>query len=128
MAIVTDWKNPVGGEGTAMSYTVIDAPNNTTAWTGNIPFLLPAAYVTVFAEATSTLSGNASFALEGSADGTTFVTLESNIIPATDLASPAVGSVDLVKWQAMKYRLAVTTTGNDSTKDLTFSIVYRREI
>lgn len=128
MAIVTAWTDPIGGEGVAMSYTTIDAPNNTTARTGSIPFHLPAGHVTVFFESTATLSGNSTFSLEGSADGTTFVTLESNIIPTTDLASSAAGAINLEKWSAMKFRLAITTAGNDSTKDITFYLVYRREI
>jgi hypothetical protein len=128
MGIVTAWTNLVGGVGTAMSYTVIDAPNSAKATTGAIPFLLPADYVTIFIESTGTLGSGATVTLEGSADGSSYVTLVPDVISSNNLSSKVATTIDLGKWSAMKYRLAITTTSDDSDKQITFYLVFRRVI
>jgi len=127
MAVVTNWTDAVGGLGTAMTYTTIDGVNTTSALTSSIPIPMPKAHVTVFISATATLSANASFDLLGTADGTNWATLVADIIPATTLASVEAGDVSLEDHPAMKYKLQVTTTGDETAKDITFSVVFWQE-
>ena len=127
MAVVTNWTDVIGGLGTAMTYTTIDGVNTTSAQTNSIPISMPKAHVSIFIQSTAVLSANASFDLLGTADGSNWATLVADIIPATTLADVEAGSVSLEDYPSMKYRLQITTTGDETAKDISFKIVFWQE-
>jgi len=128
MAVVTDWTDPIGGADSLMSYTTIDAPDTTTAYTNAFPLPLPHKYITIYATATAQLGGNATFDLYGSYDGSTYVKLVDDIIATTDLNDDAAGTFDLEQYSAIDFKIAITTSANDAAKDVSFYLVYAREI
>jgi len=128
MAVVTDWTTrEYCGWRVIKSYSVIDAPNNSTARTNAIPFDLPDRPITIVAKSTGAFGAAATFDLEGHYDSSSLVTLKSGVIASSTLASEAAGSVDLEQYPAMEYRIAITTTTDESAEDVTFYIMYKSE-
>jgi len=127
MAVITDWSNPRGGPVVYETNMTMDVPNNTTEYTNAYPKALPKKSITLYAEATGALNGQVSINLQGSYDGTNYVTLVSNIISGTTLVSPAAGTFDLDQYSGLKYRLEVTTTMAE-TEDMSIYLIFEREV
>ncbi len=126
MAIITDWTDPIGGLGSAMSYMTMDLPDTDTVYTNKYPQPLPNTYITIYAEATATLTAAATFDLYGTYDGTNYVKLVDGIIASSNLASPAVGVFNLGQYSAVGYKIAVITADDETLKDISLYLVFPR--
>ena len=128
MAVVSDWSDPVGGLGTAMSQSTIDGVDTAEASTNAFPFMLPNKYITIYARSTSTLAQNATFQLLGTYDGSEHIIIVSDIIATSNLSSVGVGTFNLEQYSALSYKIQITTTGDETGKDITFYLVYETEV
>ncbi len=127
MAIVTEWTDPHGGPACAVSFMTMNAPNNTTENTNAYPQPLPHTYITLYAEATGPLNGTVSIDLQGTYDGSSYVTLVSNIIAGTSLATPTSGTFNLEQYSALSFRFELTTNMAE-TEDITIYLIFEREV
>ena len=125
MAVQT-WQDPVGGLATGMIKSTIAGPAATTVYTDSIPLVLPDSHLTVVASASSTLTSANSFDLYGTYDGTNYVKLVDDIVAASTLAAPLAGTVDLEQYPALRYKIAETSADDESAKEITFYLIFRK--
>ena len=121
------WIDPIGGLGTALTHASVTGVDTAATQSEIIPFPLPKEYVAIYATSSATLSAAASFDLQGSYDGTNYVTLVSDVISSSNLASAQFGSVDLGQYPALKYRIQMTTAGDETAKTVTFYVIFFKE-
>jgi hypothetical protein len=129
----TTWTTPIGGNAGGMTYTIITGPNNTTVYTDPIVIKPPDGYVTITALASAALGSNATIKLYGRYTGTdpddnnNYAALVSNVITGSDLSTIQVGNVNLAAWPAIDYKISVTTTTNDTGKEITIRLLFGKE-